>query len=366
VDLIAALQTLGLPIGADAAAVKAAFRRLISFYHPDRNRSPEAVPRSQEINRAFHVLEQAGFPTNIDHYRSTFEYREDRDTRQEPTADDPFSSYYEDFRRPQARRGRTIRRKVKLTIEEAARGTTVQLSGSVKDNCESCAGRGWTREFECRSCYGEGYVYRGKGGNYGWYGERRVRCEACSGRGMERTTCAACFGTGNQRLSRKYARTIRIPPGVLNGDELVIRGAGGRSTAEAGDFNIEIELKPHEFFRFDADGYLSCIVPLHILQFLAQDEVVVPTLWGDRVVRPQPPTRIVEIPTAGFPGRRGERFPLRVLFNVVEAPLLEPHLSMVQDLWKRLNRSAMPRHQEVERWMEAVRTWKKRLGRDSS
>jgi molecular chaperone DnaJ len=373
-DLVAAYETLGVPIGAEAIVVRAAYRRLVAFWHPDKNSAPDALPRTQALNRAIQVLEAAGFPTTV--------RPESADSGPAGGAgtssyDDPFSRYYRDFRThggfdpedetPQARRGRSIHRKVKLTVEEAAFGTTVAMTGRVKDNCATCQGRRWTTQVECPDCDGAGYVYsRSRRSYYGYYTDREARCSRCSGQGTVGRPCAACGGTGNDPVSRDYATSVRIPPGVVDGDRLVIRGAGGRSTSEAGDFNIRIELLAHEVYTFDPeDGYLVITVPVHALQFVTRDDIVIPTLWGDRVVAPQPPSRMLEIPGAGFPGRHGERFPLRVRFDVLDGALPEPFRTTVHELWVRMNRIGVGRDPRAEQWLARLRAFRKRTGRDA-
>lgn len=49
-------QTLGLARHAEPAVVKAAYRALVSLYHPDRNPAPDAIERIQRINIAHDVL----------------------------------------------------------------------------------------------------------------------------------------------------------------------------------------------------------------------------------------------------------------------------------------------------------------------
>jgi molecular chaperone DnaJ len=373
-DLVSAYETLGVPIGAEAIVVRAAYRRLVAFWHPDKNSASEALSRTQALNRAIQVLETAGFPTTV---------RADAadGTRDSDAAayghDDPFSRYYSDFRRhggfddaseaPQARRGRSIHRKVKLTVEQAAFGATVELTGRVKDNCAACQGRGWTTRVKCPECAGSGYVYsRSRRSYYGYYEDRQARCSRCAGDGTVGRLCSTCSGTGNDPVSRNYTTSVRIPPGVVDDDRLVIRGAGGRSTSAAGDFNIRIELLPHELYTFDPeDGYLCITVPVHVLQFLTLDDIVIPTLWGDRVIVPDPPKRVVEIPQAGFPGRHGERFPLRVRFEVIDSPLPEPFRTTTRELWSRMNRVGAGRDARVEHWLAQLRALRKRTGRDA-
>ena len=55
-----AFAELGLTPGATAHEVKAAWRRLVSHWHPDRNSSAGAVARMQRINDAFRIIHRAG------------------------------------------------------------------------------------------------------------------------------------------------------------------------------------------------------------------------------------------------------------------------------------------------------------------
>ena len=54
-----AFAELGLEPGATAHEVKAAWRRLVSHWHPDRNPSDGALVRMQRINDAFRIVRQA-------------------------------------------------------------------------------------------------------------------------------------------------------------------------------------------------------------------------------------------------------------------------------------------------------------------
>ncbi|MFN6997463.1 MAG: J domain-containing protein, partial [Aquincola tertiaricarbonis] len=56
----AALEELGLRPGASEAEIKAAWRKLVSRWHPDRNASRAAVEKMQRINQAFELLRGAG------------------------------------------------------------------------------------------------------------------------------------------------------------------------------------------------------------------------------------------------------------------------------------------------------------------
>jgi hypothetical protein len=60
-DIDSAFAELGLRPGASEADVKAAWRRLVSVWHPDRNPSAAAPARMQRINRAVEAIRRAGY-----------------------------------------------------------------------------------------------------------------------------------------------------------------------------------------------------------------------------------------------------------------------------------------------------------------
>ena len=55
-DIKEAYKELGLDASANDAQLKSQWRRLVSRWHPDRNRASEAPLRIQRINKAYHHL----------------------------------------------------------------------------------------------------------------------------------------------------------------------------------------------------------------------------------------------------------------------------------------------------------------------
>lgn len=53
-------SVLGVEPGASAAEIREAWRRQVSHWHPDRNPSPNATARLQQVNDAFASLERGG------------------------------------------------------------------------------------------------------------------------------------------------------------------------------------------------------------------------------------------------------------------------------------------------------------------
>lgn len=119
-DIREAYRELGLNPNADDLQLKDAWRRLVSRWHPDRNRSPDAAVRIQRINKAYHHIREC---------------RDDTDAPQEDVSRpnreaQPFAET------------QVIERLVKLSIEEAMLGCIRVVRGQLTHECRACSGKG--------------------------------------------------------------------------------------------------------------------------------------------------------------------------------------------------------------------------------
>lgn len=295
-----AYAELGLKPDATEADVKAAWRRLVSQWHPDRNASSSAVARMQRINQALEAIRQAGF-RDAAMPASTEPAPEAQ--RPEPPKAKPQRSKSPESDAP----ARTIQRKVKLTLEQAALGCTTVLRGRWVPVCGGCAGLGHrVLGGACAPCGGSGAVRQA-----GWYGlfSTSAECADCHGSGRAQAPCAPCKGQG-KLAARSYRVGVRIPPGARDGDQLHVPASGADSP---GDFDLRVQLQPHPHFELDDDGTLRCTWPVNGFAWVAEREVEVPTLSGPRSLRLRREQRCHRIKGEGFPvRRRGERGDLLV------------------------------------------------------
>lgn len=335
VDTDNAYTELGLTPGATEIEVKTAWRKLVSQWHPDRNRHPHAVGRIQRINMAFEQIRVSGYrpapkaPTgaspaprrrqaqpldpSVDGHAARPQSRHSTDAQAETKTEaetetaktakaaDSGAARRQDTQAP----ARAIGRRIKVTLEEAALGCTRELRGTVADACARCGGAGFHRPGgSCVACAGAGSVR-----HRAWYGWAATRspCQACHGAGVARQPCEPCGGSG-KLPPRSYKLGVRIPAGVRDGDVLFVSGAGQRSGADVGDLNIRIEVKRHEFFRLDDDGTVHCEIPVHGYAWTAGRSIQVPTLSGLQALRLDRKILVYRLPGQGFPAcRRGPR-----------------------------------------------------------
>lgn len=68
-------QVLQVDPAAEKEVIEAAYRRLASKYHPDKNKSPNATAKMQELNEAYEILRD---------FNKRKQYDNDRKAKQEP------------------------------------------------------------------------------------------------------------------------------------------------------------------------------------------------------------------------------------------------------------------------------------------
>lgn len=276
-DIDSAFAELGLQPGAPEAEVKAAWRRLVSQWHPDRNPSAAAVARMQRINHCFEAIRQTGFS------------QASRPAAPVDPAPDQATST------PR----RSVQRKVRLTLAEAAFGCTKLLRGRSTQACSTCAGLGHVLTGgHCAACHGSGAVRQGAW--FGWLGTP-IECEACRGGGLARHVCTACKGSGKLSTPAYQAR-VRFPQGVRDGDLLSVQADPRRPV----ELLIRVEVQAHPLLLLDADGTLRCQMPVDGFAWIANRAVEVPTLEGLQTLALRHDQLTYRLKGQGFPiDRRG-------------------------------------------------------------
>lgn len=379
-----AYTELGLRPGAAPATVKAAWRRMASRWHPDRNPSPEAVLRMQRLNTAYeHICQQqqggelantrGGRPRSGASSRTEGAGNDSGRTRNRrpPPADEANteaprgrrSGNHSSHSRPRpepppAPPRPVLAHAVALTLEEAAHGCIKTLRGRIREGCATCGGQGHhLTGHDCAECDGSGQVRERL-----WYGWLAVDkpCPACEGSGLGRLRCTACDGVG-QFAERDYQLQVRIPPGVRAGDNLHVPGAaprphaGADGAAPAADVSLDITLLPHALLTLDADGQLRCTLPVDALAWAAGHWALVPTLDGPLRMRLHPQHLNYRLRGQGFPAQQSaEPGDLLVTLQPCEpSSLPAEHDDLLEQLLALRSQSAGP----LQQWHERLHTW---------
>ena len=320
-DTFTAYSELGLAPGATEREAKAAWRRLVSQWHPDRNPGPGAVGRMQRLNQALDALRRAGFPGHSGPAQPAHGPAQpagaDAAQRQaaEPGAgaappdaadhaagDSAGPAGAADSTDAAGPGPRTLRRQVRLTLEEAALGCTRVLAGKGSQVCAACSGAGWLQAGgDCASCHGAGALRQP-----GWFGlfGNASACAACGGSGAARLACAPCAGSG-QRAQPGYRVSVRLPAGVRDGDTLAVAAHRMPPGQRPVELLIRVRVQPHAFFTLDDDGTVHCSLPVNGWAWMANRNVPLATLAGLQSLQLDRSLRQHRLAGQGFPVRRG-------------------------------------------------------------
>ncbi len=294
---------LGVSKSSSKDEIKDSYRKLALKYHPDRNKEKGAEEKFKKISEAYAVLSDDEKRSAYDQFgHSGFDQRysqEDifrnvdfEDVFREfgfsfggnsPFGNSIFSSFFggSPFSARQSARGADLRYDLEITLEEAAKGTTKQISFKHKKPCPHCSGTGaepGTKIISCKTCNGKGQVRTSRRiGPFGSF-TSISDCPECKGIGKTpEKGCKKCKGKGTVFSSENLQ--VNIPAGIDTGDRLRLSGMGEPGPSSSGDLYVIVHVSEHRLFKRDGqDIYIE--MPVSFSQAALGSEVEVPTLFG--------------------------------------------------------------------------------------
>ncbi|GAA4460991.1 molecular chaperone DnaJ [Novipirellula rosea] len=275
-----------------------AYRKLAIKYHPDSNKNDDnAVEMFKEASEAYEILSDQAKRERYDRYGHA---GVDGMAHQSHDVEDIFEAFGDLFGggmfgdlfgsrggggggRRRSRRGADIRCNVTLTLEEAARGVSKDISFRRRIRCVTCEGSGaapGSKPEACATCGGRGQVIQSAG-----ILRVQTACPHCHGTGQQISQpCADCRGAGLQ--NEKAELTVEIPAGVDDGMRVRLQGEGEASPdgGPPGDCYCFISVLPHALFKRDG-VHLILQLPISYTQAALGAEIEVPTLDGPESLR---------------------------------------------------------------------------------
>lgn len=290
-------EILGVSKDVSPAELKKAYRRVAMKFHPDRNPDDKsAEEKFKEANEAYEILSDEQKRAAYDQYGHA-----GVDSQAGGGAGAGFGNFSDIFGdvfgdifggagggrgRGGASRGSDLRYTLELSLEDAVKGSTVQIKVPTLVSCKVCDGSGaksGSKPVTCSTCGGHGQVRMQQG-----FFSVQQTCPTCHGRGtVISDPCTACRGHG--RVEETKTLSVKVPAGVDTGDRIRLSGEGeaGVGGGPSGDLYVQVSVRKHEIFQREGSD-LYCEVPIDFVDAALGGELEVPTL-DSRVKLKVPP-----------------------------------------------------------------------------
>ncbi len=359
-------QILGVSKNATSEEIRKAYYNLAHQYHPDKKGDAE---KFKEINEAYRVLSDAKKRQQYDNYGfvpgdgaqpgggagfdwsgqggAGFDFGNMGFGDLGDIFADFFGAQYADQtqNRRNKKRGGDIQVDIELSLEDIVKPVQRTLNLVKYTVCPRCArtgGETGTKNEECLSCQGTGYVQKVIRTPFGSIAQRGV-CPECGGEGTKiKNPCNLCKGEG--RVKKEVAIDIEIPAGANDDQVFKMRGLGhvGRKNGPSGDLFVHILIKPHPVFSRQGDDIFAKRKISFSLATLG-GEIEVPTLGAAAIFLKIPAGTqsgaVFKVIGKGLPHLRGEGKGNIYVEVMVETPT---HLSHKQkEILENLKREGL-------------------------
>ena len=325
-------EVLGVGKGASADEIKKAYRKLAVKYHPDKNPGDkEAEEKFKEAAEAYSILSDPDKKARYDQFGHagvegagpdfSGGFGNLNDILNEifgSAFGGGFGGGFGGFggfgggQRQQQRvyRGRDIRVRVKLTLEEIAKGVEKEITIEKSVPCTDCNGKGARNSSDiktCPACNGTGQVQRVVNSFLGQTISYST-CQQCGGEGkIISNPCKSCGGTGLVR--KRETIKVRIPAGVEAGMQLTLQGQGhaAKNNGINGDLLVVIEEVEHKDLKREGNNLFYTKI-ISLPEAILGGDVEIPGIDGTYKIKVDPGTQsgtVVKLKGRGLPTVNG-------------------------------------------------------------
>jgi len=337
-------EVIGVSKTASPNEIKSQYRKLALKFHPDRNKTSDAAEHFKEISEAYAVLsdpekrklyDQYGH-AGVDGKYSTEDIFRGASTSFDDILGDLFGSGrggfgsifesllgrgggFGNFRRQQ---GSDLLYETSITLEDVLHGKHMEIDIHKHVDCADCQGSGCspgTSKSTCSACNGQGQVRLTR--KMGFASFVTVGpCNSCNGKGsIIEKPCKNCKGSGKTKGIRHMP--FDIPSGIDSGDYTIPGEGDSIPDGINGDLIVRIMVLPHSKFKRDgADIFYDA--PISMIEATLGKTIEVPTLEQTEKIKIEAgsqPNTIVKLKGKGLPRQhsrsRGDQY-VRLVINI--------------------------------------------------
>jgi molecular chaperone DnaJ len=362
-------EVLGVEKAADEKDIKKAYRRVAMKYHPDRNPDdPDADEKFKEATEAYDVLMNSEKRAAYDRFgHAGVDPNMGGGGFGGGSFSDIFGDVFGDIfgggggrGRGGPQRGSDLRYTLDISLEDAVRGTTVEIKVPSLSGCDECDGSGARKgsaPVSCSTCGGIGQVRMQQG-----FFQVQQTCPTCRGRGkMIADPCPKCRGQG--RVEKTKTLSVKVPPGVDTGDRIRLTGEGeaGPDGGPPGDLFVQMSVRQHPIFERDGKN-LYCEVPITFVAAALGGELEVPTLDGRVKLKIPPETqtgKLFRLRGKGVKPVRGGAVGDLLCRAVVETPvnLNKKQKELLKEFQESLGQGGDAQSPRQTSWFEGVKAF---------
>jgi len=365
-------EVLGVSKATEEQDIKKAYRRVAMKFHPDRNPDdPDADAKFKEATEAYDVLmdpQKRAAYDRFGHAGGDPSMGGGQGGFGGGNFSDIFGDVFGDIfggggggrGRGGPQRGSDLRYTLDISLEDAVRGTTVEIRVPSLSTCEKCDGSGakpGSSPTTCGTCGGAGQVRMQQG-----FFQVQQTCPSCRGRGKTISDpCGACRGQG--RVEKTRTLSVKVPPGVDTGDRIRLSGEGeaGPEGGPSGDLFVQMSVRTHNIFERDGKD-LYCEVPITFVDAALGGELEVPTLDGRVKLKIPPETqtgKLFRLRGKGVKPVRGGGVGDLLCRAVVETPvnLDKEQRALLEKFRNTLGDSGLSQSPRQTSWFEGVKNF---------
>jgi len=314
-------EILGVSKGASEAEIKKAYRKMAIKFHPDKNPDDKvAEEKFKEAAEAYEVLSNAEKKQRYDQFGHAgmggaagggF-------GGGGMNMDDIFSQFGDIFgggfsgggfgggfggggRGRRVRKGSNLRVRVKLTLEDIAKGVEKKIKVNKLVNAEGVTTK------TCTQCQGTGQVTRIANTILGQM-QTASPCPSCGGDGkiIDKKPAGA---DADGLIKKEELITIDIPTGVEDGMQLSVTGKGNAGPKDGipGDLIVLVEETPHDTIKRDGVNLLYDLY-LNFVDATLGTSVEIETISGKVKIKIEPGTqsgKVLRLKGKGIPNIQG-------------------------------------------------------------